>query len=211
MGILFSSTAFNETVLLGYLSYHFSDAFDVRAGNWLVPGTREWYTSFRYTLGADRLMATTFFRPNISPGIWVQGEPIKGFNYVAMMANSLNQFNQGIDRIGSPIAFGGTARWEPLGDFGLGPSDVEDHQWLSTRLGVNLAVSRESNQGSIINEGNITDPRLPNPEETFLRLSDGTPVFRRGAFGPGVTLKATNVQLWTVDAAFKYRGLSLDG
>lgn len=211
MAILFSSTAFNDTVLLGYLSYHFSDAFDLRAGNWLVPGTREWYTSFRYTLGADRLMATTFFRPNISPGLWVQGEPIKGFNYVVMVANSLNRFNQGIDRIGSSFAFGGTARWEPLGDFGLGPSDIENHQSLSTRLGVNLAVSRESNQGSIETDGNITDPRLANPEDTFLRLSNGTPVFQPGALGPGVTLTATNVQMWTVDAAFKYRGLSLDG
>jgi hypothetical protein len=210
MAILFSSTAINDTVLLGYLSYHFSDAFDLRAGNWLVPGTREWYTSFRYTLGADRLMATTFFRPNISPGIWAQGEPIKGFNYVAMVANSLNRFNQGIDRIGSSFAFGGTARWEPLGEFGLGPSDVENHRSLSTRLGVNLAVSRESNQGSIVTDGNITDPRLPNPEDTIIRLSDGTPLFRAGALGPAVTLTAANVQLWTVDAAFKYRGLSLD-
>jgi hypothetical protein len=211
MAILFSSTAIDDTVLLGYVSYHFSDAFDLRAGNWLVPGTREWYTSFRYTLGADRLMATTFFRPNISPGIWVQGEPIKGFNYVAMVANSLNRFNQGIDRIGSSFAFGGTARWEPLGEFGLGPSDVENHQSLCTRLGVNLAVSRESNQGSIVTDGNIPDPRLPNPEDTIIRLSNGTPLFRAGTLGPGVTLTAANVQLWTVDAAFKYRGLSLDG
>ncbi len=211
MAILFSSTAIDETVLLGYLGYHFSDAFDLRAGNWLVPGTREWYTSFRYTLGADRLMATTFFRPNISPGIWAQGEPIKGFNYVAMLANSLNRFNQGIDRIGSSFAFGGTARWEPLGPFGLGPSDIENHQSLSTRLGVNLAVSREANQGSIFNDGVITNPYLPNPEDTIIRLSDGTPLFRPGALGPGVTLNAANVQLWTVDAAFKYRGLSLDG
>jgi hypothetical protein len=211
MAILFSSTAVDETVLLGYLGYHFSDAFDLRAGNWLVPGTREWYTSFRYTLGADRLMATTFFRPNISPGIWAQGEPIKGFNYVAMLANSLNHFNQGINRIGSSFAFGGTARWEPLGAFGPGPSDIENHQSLSTRLGVNLAVSREANQGSIFNDGVITNPYLPNPEDTIIRLSDGTPLFRAGALGPGVTLSAANVQLWTVDAAFKYRGLSLGG
>jgi hypothetical protein len=211
MAILFSSTAIDDTVLLGYIGYHFSDAFVLRAGNWLVPGTREWYTSFRYTLGADRLMATTFFRPNISPGIWAQGEPIKGFNYVAMVANSLNRFNQGIDRIGSSFAFGGTAWWEPLGAFGLGPSDVENHQSLSTRLGVNLAVSREANQGSIVNEGNINDARLPNPEDTIIRLSNGTPLFQPGALGPGVTLTATNVQLWTLDAAFKYRGLSLDG
>ena len=67
---IFSSTALNDTVYLGWINYRFSKAFDLRVGNWAVPGTREWYESFRYTLGADRLMATTFFRPNISPGIW---------------------------------------------------------------------------------------------------------------------------------------------
>jgi hypothetical protein len=69
---LFSSTALNSTVFLGWMNFRFSKAFDLRAGNWIVPGTREWNESFRYTLGADRLMATTFFRPNISPGIWAQ-------------------------------------------------------------------------------------------------------------------------------------------
>jgi hypothetical protein len=98
-----------------------------------------------------------------------------------------------------------------LGEFGLGPSDVENHQSLCTRLGTNLAVSREANQGGIVSEGNVTEARLPNPEDTIIRLSDGTPLFRPGTLGPGVALTAANVQLWTVDAALKYRGLSLDG
>ena len=68
--ILFSSTALNDTVYLGWINYQFNRALDVRVGNWVIPGTREWYESFRWTMGADRLMATTFFRPNISPGIW---------------------------------------------------------------------------------------------------------------------------------------------
>ena len=145
--ILFSSTAINDTVYLGWINYRFSDALDVRVGNWIVPGTREWYESFRYTLGADRLMATTFFRPNISPGIWAQGEPIENVHYVAMLANSLNRFTQGVQRVGSSKAFGGTLWWEPLGGFGPGPSDIEDHQPLSPRIGTNLAISREANQG----------------------------------------------------------------
>jgi hypothetical protein len=202
--IIFSSTAINDTVYLGWINYHFNDAFDLRVGNWLVPGTREWYESFRYTLGADRLMATTFFRPNISPGIWVQGEPIENVSYVAMLANSLNRFTQGVNRVGSSTAFGGTVKWEPQGDFGLGPSDIENHQTVSTRIGTSAAFSREANQGfGYLGQG--------NPEDTIIRLSDGTPLFRPGALGPGVVLKSTNVQLWTIDAAVKYRGLSLSG
>jgi hypothetical protein len=202
--IMFSSTAINDTVYLGWINYRFNDALDVRVGNWLVPGTREWYESFRYTLGSDRLMATTFFRPNISPGIWAQGEPIENVHYVAMLANSLNRFTQGIQRVGSSVGFGGTVWWEPLGRFGLGPSDIEDHESLRLRVGTNLAVSRESNQGA-------GTPGDTNPEDTIIRLSDGTPLFRAGALGPGIVLRGTDVQLWTIDAAAKYRGLSLSG
>jgi hypothetical protein len=202
--IIFSSTSINDTVYLGWLNYHFNDALDLRVGNWLVPGTREWYTSFRYTLGADRLMATTFFRPNISPGVWLQGEPIEGVQYVAMLANSLNRFTQSVDRVGASSAFGGTVWWEPLGAFGPGPSDVENHQTLSTRLGTSVAIAREANQG-------LGQTELTNPEDTIARLSDGTPLFRPGALGPGVVLAAANIRLWAVDAAFKYRGLSLSG
>jgi hypothetical protein len=200
--ILFSSTALNDTVFLGWMNYHFNDAFDLRIGNWLVPGTREWYESFRWTLGADRLMATTFFRPNISPGIWAQGEPIENLHYVAMYANSLNRFNQGVERIGPGGAFGGTAWWEPMGPFGLGPSDNECHQRWTPRIGTSLAVSRETNQG-------FAPPSTENPEDTILRLSDGTPLFRPGALGANVLLSSAAVQVWTIDAAMKYRGFGL--
>jgi hypothetical protein len=203
--IIFSSTAINDTVYLGWINYHFNDALDVRVGNWLVPGTREWYTSFRYTLGADRLMATTFFRPNISPGIWAQGEPIEGVHYVAMFANSLNRFTRGVQTVGSSGGFGGTVWWEPWGSYGLGPSDIENHRAPSVRIGTSTAISREANQGL------RTDQQLENPEDTILRLSDGTPLFRPGALAPGVQLVSTGVQLWAIDAAIKYRGFGLSG
>ncbi len=201
---IFSSTATNSTVYLGWINYQFSKALDLRAGNWIVPGTREWNESFRYTLGADRLMATTFFRPNISPGIWAQGEPLDNVHYVAMVANSLNRFNQGADRIGSSMAFGGTLWWEPMGPFGPGPSDIEDHQQPHPRIGTNVAFSHESNQG-------LGSVGTGNPEDTILRLSDGTPLFRPGVLAPGVELSSANVNLWTLDSAIKYRGFSLSG
>jgi hypothetical protein len=202
--ILFSSTAINDTVFLGWINYRFNDALDVRVGNWVIPGTREWYESFRYTMGADRLMATTFFRPNISPGIWAQGEPLPNVHYVAMLANSLNRFTTGINRVGQSGAFGGTVWWEPMGRFGPGPSDIEGHEELALRVGTNLALSHESNQG-------YKGFGVANPEDTILRLSDGTPLFRPGALGPGVVLRSTDVQLWTVDAAAKYRGAGIMG
>lgn len=200
---LFSSTAINDTTLLGWVNYRFSDAFDLRAGYWLIPGSREWITSFRYTLGADRTMATTFFRPNISPGIWAQGEPIEGLNYIFMVANSFNRFNQTSNRVGNNMAFAGSLSWEPLGPFGPGPSDIEHHERLTPRFGTSFTVARELSQRQ---QENPT-----NPEDTILRLSDGTPVFQPNALGPGVQVSAVGIQLLALDAALKYRGFSLAG
>ena len=125
-------------------------------------------------------------------------------HYVAMLANSLNRFTQGTERAGSSRAFGGSLWWEPQGDFGVGPSDLENHARPSWRLGLNTAISSETNQG-------FGQVGLSNPEDTIVRLSDGTPLFRRGSLGPGVELMSTNIQLWTVDAAVKYRGLGIAG
>ena len=94
---------------------------------------------------------------------------------------------------GSASAFGGTVWWEPLGGFGPGPSDIENHESLVTRLGTSTAISREANQG-------FGDATITNPEDTIVRLSNGTPLFRPGALGPGVVLSATNIQLWAIDA-----------
>lgn len=199
----FSSTAFNDTTLLGWVNYQFSKGFDLRAGNWLIPGSREWYNSYRYTLGADRTMATTFFRPNISPGIWAQGEPIEGLNYVVMAADAFNRFGQTVNRVGESLTFSGSTWWEPLGAFGPGPADIEDHQTITPRFGTSFTAGRTYAQRT---------PSLPtNPEDTILRLSDGTPVFLPNALGPGTQVSAVDVQLWAIDAGFKYRGISLVG
>jgi hypothetical protein len=203
--VIFSSTSINDTVYLGWINYRFNRAFDLRVGNWLLPGTREWYESYRWTLGADRLMATTFFRPNISPGVWVQGEPIDGVNYVAMVANSLSRFTQGVsNRVGSSLALGGTVWYEPTDDYGVGVSDVEFHEGRSFRFGTNVNIAHESNQG-------FTMASIRNPEDTLIRLSDGTPLFRPGVLGSGIEVQSTNLQLWTIDAAMKHRGLGISG
>lgn len=201
---IFSSTAVNQTVYAGWINYQFSDAFDLRAGNFQVPGTREWTDSVRYTLGVDRLMATTFFRPNVSPGIWFQGNLGKKLYYTVMLANSFNRASQGIDRVTSSKALGMTSYWEPTGDYGLGPSDMEGHDTPSLRVGSSMFFSEEDNQG-------FSTSGFSYPEDTILRLSDGTPLFRPGALGPGIQLASARVNLWAFDAGFKYRGWSLSG
>ncbi|MFM8706197.1 MAG: hypothetical protein ACKOHG_20520, partial [Planctomycetia bacterium] len=56
-------------VPIGILGWKFSDAATVGGGMSPVPGTREWIESSPWTVGIDRSMANTFFRPGFSPGV----------------------------------------------------------------------------------------------------------------------------------------------
>jgi hypothetical protein len=166
-----------------------------------VPGTREWIESARHTLGADRTMANTFFRPSVSPGVWVNGEPLDGCFYYVGIFNDFNSTSTGANRINNNMTYSGNLWWEPLGPFGPGFSDEEYHRDLVLRTGTSLTYQRSLREPDQSGQ--------TNPENTILRLSDGTPIYQPGALAKGVTLTAANVALFSYDLAFKYRGLSL--
>jgi hypothetical protein len=100
------------------------------------------------------------------------------------------------------MTYCGNIWWEPLESFGPGFSDEEYHESLALRTGASLTYQRV-----------LSEPDLPlgqtNPENTILRLSDGTPLFQPGALAKGVTLTAADVTLLSYDLALKFRGFSL--
>jgi hypothetical protein len=198
--IVFTSTASNSAIFLGFLRYEIDRAFNLAGGYWKVPGSQEWYTSFRYTLGSDRTMATTFFRPGFSPGVWIDGELVEGLHYVLMISNSFSGENETAKRLGTDMAYSSSVWWEPLGEFGSGPSDIEDHRTLALQLSSAFVFNRHVNQGTT---------NSSNPEDTLLRLSNGTPLFTAGALGPGTQLQAANLYLWDLGAAAKWQGWSV--
>lgn len=182
-----------------WLAWRFSRAMTVYAGQSKVPGSREWLESFVNTLGADRSMATTFFRPSLSQGIWALGEPTTGLFYHVMMSNGFNTLGSTPQQLSSMMAFSGSVWWEPLGAFGPGYSDFEWHEEPAIRLGTSLTYAPESGpQGT-----------SSVPENSAIRLSDGTLVTETGALAPGVTLTAFKIGLTSVDVSYKYRGLGL--
>jgi len=201
---VFTTSTTNTTVAIGFAGYEFSKAFSLSGGYYKVPGTREWLESARYPLGAERTMANTFFRPSISPGVWIDGEPLDNLYYYAGIFNDFNATHQIPNRPNTNMTYSGNLWWEPLGSFGPGYSDEEFHDDLAMRTGTSLTYTRS-----------LREPDLglgvTNPENTILRLSDGTPLFQLGALAPGVTLNAANVMLWSYDLSFKRRGFSLSG
>ena len=187
-------------VPIGLAGWKFSDAATVGGGVTPVPGTREWIESTPWTVGIDRSMANTFFRPGFSPGAMAIGSLFdKTVHYQAGVWNAIDGGTTGVLRRGTSMAWAGNTWWEPFGPFGLGVSDMEHHDEPVVRLGTSGVYALT----------NALPIQGSNPEDTIVRLSDGTPIAERGALGPNSLLEQYLYQLASVDAAWKYRGVGL--
>ncbi|WP_419192552.1 porin [Kolteria novifilia] len=194
-------TGENISILTAWFGYRFSDALRLSFGLGKVPGTWEWLESSRYTLGAERSMATTFFRPSFTAGVWADGRLPGNVRYRAMVGDGFNTRSLSETEIDTSLLFSEMVWWEPLGDFGIGFSDLERHQRPVIRVGE--AFTYAPNDAGPFGE--------PGPEQTVIRLSDGTPIVAEGALAPGVTVNSFNIALCSLHAGLKYRGFSLDG
>ncbi|WP_435021736.1 hypothetical protein TA3x_002531 [Tundrisphaera sp. TA3] len=201
---VFSTSTTNQTIFQGFVGYDFAKALRIAGGYYKIPGTREWTESARYPLGIDRSMANTFFRPSLSGGIWANGEPLQGVFYYAGVYNNFNAARLGADRSNNNMAYAANVWWEPLGEFGPGYSDEEYHENLVLRTGSSLTYQRSRREPDPATGGT-------NPEDTILRLSDGTPIYQAGALARGVTVTGANIALFSYDLSLKYRGFSLGG
>ena len=102
-------------------------------------------------------------------------------------------------RRGTSMAWAGNMWWEPLGPFGLGLSDMEHHADPVVRFGTTGVTAPNTRA--------LPVPGF-NPENTIVRLSDGTPLAAKGALVPDASVDSFNFRLATVDAAWKWRGVS---
>ncbi len=200
-------------VPLGFVGLALSEDFRIAAGVAQVPGSREWITSSRWPMGVDRSMANTFFRPSYSPGVVVAGSLFeKSLNFQAGVYNGIDGGFAGVLREGTAMAWAGNMWWEPIGPFGLGYSDMEHHQEQALRIGMSGTYGRTPvNLFPILGPEFDALARYANPENTVVRLSDGTAVAEEGALGPGTRLNQFLYQLATLDAGWKYQGWSAFG
>jgi len=188
-------------VPIGLVGWKFSEAATVGVGVTPVPGSREWIDKQPWTVGVDRSMANTFFRPGFSPGAVATGSLFDDtVHYLAGVWNAIDGGTAGVFRRGTSMAWAGNTWWEPLAPFGLGYSDMEQHDEATIRLGTSGVYART----------HALDLIGQNPEDTIVRLSDGTPLAYPGALGPGTTIDQYRYQLATVDAGWKYQGWALN-
>lgn len=189
------------TVLLGSVSYRVSDGLELFCGKGKVPGSREWLLSSMYSHSPDRSLATTFFRPSITTGVWARGEPTETLLYHVMVGNGFNTASSGFRDLDTNFVYSGNLAWEPWGRFGPLYSDLEYRDQAAVRFGGSLTSSRQSGTAS------STDA----PEHIAIRLSDGTDINRVGALAPDVLISDYSLYLANYDVGWKYRGISLSG
>jgi hypothetical protein len=196
-----------QVVVAGNLNYAFNDYFKLGVGITSLPTTRTTEGNFPRWLKVDsRTMADEFFRGSYTTGIWLSGNIKEGLDYRVMAGNNLSTL--GVDAIqlddkfqtysGALMWMPTTGEYGPVGSYG----DLEQHESLATRAGLHFTFSTEDRQ---------SQPGQEDPENTQIRLSDGTGLFDVNAFGPNTQVQRANYEMASFDAGLKYRGFSLEG
>ena len=184
-----------------WVNYEFSKAFNLFVGKGYMPGSREWVNGSTRTRFADRSMATTFFRPDRSVGVWAIGEIAENVHYRTMVGNTFNAPDVPPSEIDDQFAYASSLWWDPLGDYGQGFSDLECHRDPVLRIGSSFTYASQHGK---------TPAGNPLGELNFVRLSDGTLITTTGALGPGATIDGFDVYLLAFDFAGKYCGFSFN-
>ena len=193
-----------QVVLAGNLNYRFNKYFTLAGGITALPGTRSVEGQFPFWLGVDtRLIADEFFRPSYTSGIWAKGDLTKSLRYYSMIGNNLSTLGVSaaqLDNRFSTVA--SMLEWTPTtGEFGAGFGDFENHQKLATRVAGHYTTSTETAQ---------EQPGQDSFENTQIRLSDGSVIFKPNLFGPGITVNTLRYQMVSGDGGFKYHGWAFE-
>ena len=196
-----------QVVGAGNLSYAFNRFVTVGAGITSLPSTRSTEGQFPYWLTVDnRLIADEFFRGSYTSGVWLKGEGQAKIKYMAMFANNLSTLGVSATQLDNKFdtqSF--MLQWLPsTGEFGLFGTfgDYDNHQNVATRLGLHFNHSLEDKQSQ-------SGPETI--ENSQIRLTDGSIIFTRELFGPGINVDNVEYKMMSIDAGIKYKGMSLEG
>ena len=193
-----------SVVVAGNLNYTFNKYFTLGGGVFGLPGARTVEGQFPNWLSVDnRLMADEFFRPSYTYGFRANGQITDTLRYQIMVGNNLSALGVTSSQLDNHFNTVATAFvWEPMGEYGNGYGDFEDHERLASRFGAHFTHSTEDKQ---------SQPNTDAFSNTQIRLSDGTVVFAPNIFGPGITVNQLQFFMEDVDFGFKYQGWSLEG
>jgi hypothetical protein len=205
---VWTSAGAASIVVAGNIGWRFSKALTITGGYTGVPGSRSLVGTFPFFQPIDRSMADNFFRPGFTQGVWANGEPVKGLNYLVFVGNGLNTLNITANKIDTSLLLSGSVWWEPLGAYsepGKSRQMYDDYfasKKTRIRIGTSFTRSREDR---------FSDTDTSSPDNTSIYNSDGVLAFSTGAFAPGVTVQKATYRMWAIDGGLKKSGFSLNG
>ena len=183
-----------------FWAWKFSDRFSLQMGKRKVPGSRQWLISARHTRLVDRPMADDFFRPDRTVGVFGVGTLGETGHYEVMVGNGYFSANMPNAAMDNQFTYAFTNYFDPWGEFGNQLVDYKYHEQPLVRLGHSFVFAPQHT---------VLDG-IPLDEADYVRLSDGTRLTQAGALAPGVSVTSFNIYLYELDAAWKYRGWSVD-
>jgi hypothetical protein len=205
---VWTSAGAASIVVAGNIGWRFNKGLTITGGYTGVPGSRSLVGTFPFFQPIDRSMADNFFRPGFTQGVWANGEPVKGLNYLVFVGNGLNTLNITANKIDTSLLLSGSVWWEPLGAFsepGKSRQMYDDYfasKKTRIRIGTSFTRSREDR---------FSDTDQSSPDNTSIYNSDGVLAFSTGAFAPGVTVERATYKMWAIDGGLKKSGFSVNG
>lgn len=193
-----------QVVVGGNIQYKFNKYIEGGIGINGLPSVRSLSGSWPGWLRSDaRPIADEFFRGSFTTGIYVQGEVAKNVYYKSMLGNNLSALGVDAGQMDNTLDSWSTCVWWVTNDFGklMSYGDYEKHQEIATVLGASYTRSTENRQ---------SQPDADAPENSQVRLSDGTGIFALNAFAPDTQVINAKYQMTSFNTGAKYKGYSLD-
>ena len=205
---VWTSAGAASIVVASNIGWTFNKGLAVTGGYTGVPGSRSLVNTFPFFTPTDRSMADNFFRPGFTQGVWANGEPLNGLNYLAFVGNGLNTLNISANKIDTHLLFSGSLWWEPMGPYGEpGKSrNMYDDYFASDKVRIRLGTAYTRSR-----EDRFSNLDQSSPENTSLYNSDGVLTFSTGAFAPGVTVDQATYRMWAIDGGIKWSGVAING
>jgi hypothetical protein len=205
---VWTSAGAASIVVASNIGWQFSKGLAITGGYTGVPGSRSLVNTFPFFTPTDRSMADNFFRPGFTQGVWANGEPVNGLNYLAFVGNGLNTLNISANKIDTHLLFSGSVWWEPMGAYGEpGKSrNMYDDYFASDKVRIRLGTAYTRSR-----EDRFSNLDQSSPENTSLYNSDGVLTFSTGAFAPGVTVDQATYRMWAIDGGLKWNGVAVNG
>lgn len=192
-------------VIAGNVQYKLTDYLDLGVGVGGLPTSRSMIGNWPHWLRQDaRPMGEEFFRGSFTTGVWAQGKITKGLFYKTMVGNNLSQLGIDAGQLDDQFDTWSTALLWKTENYGrLAPyGDFEKVQTPAFTLGASYTRSDENRE---------SQPGIEAPENTQLRLSDGTRIFFANTIADSSSVHAAKYRMASFNGGLKFKGFSLDG